>query len=199
MVEIGLTGGIASGKSLVCGMLEELGARIIDADVLARHALEPGRPAFNRTVDAFGQDILKPDGGIDRPKLAGIIFADPAKRKLLESIVHPEVFAQEAALVEGIRGIASEAVVVFDAALLIESGAYARMDKVVVVWCRRETQLARLMARSGFTKEQAAQRVDSQMPLDDKRGYANFVIDNDGDAESTRAQVEKLYHMLKTP
>jgi dephospho-CoA kinase len=197
VIEVGLTGGIASGKSVVSGMLAGLGARVIDADELARQALVPGTDAYLRTVEAFGPGIVNPDGGINRPALGDIVFADEPKRRLLESIVHPAVFELEAALVREIAGKEPGAVVVFDAALLIESGAYARMDRVVVVWCSLESQLKRLMERSGLSMEDAVRRVAAQMPLEEKKSRADFVIDNDGTLEYTRRQVEGLYARLK--
>lgn len=197
MIEVGLTGGIASGKSVVSCMLAGLGARVVDADVLARQALEPGRPAFAETVLRFGEGILSPDGTVDRARLAELVFSDPDKRLLLESIVHPAVFELEAELVRRVAEEEPGSVVVFDAALLIESGAHSRMDKVVVVWCRPGTQLERLMRRNGMTAEEALRRVDAQMPLEEKLGYADYVIDNDGSIEDTLRQVKEVYAALK--
>jgi dephospho-CoA kinase len=197
MVEVGLTGGIGSGKSVVSGMFREMGARIIDADVLAREALEPGTPAYSETVRLFGRRILGSDGRIQRKALADIIFRDPAKRAQLEALVHPRVFSEEARLVREITERQPDAVVLFDAALLIESGAHRRMDRVVVVWCRPETQLLRLMEKVGITREEALMRIAAQMPLDEKKRHATYVVDNDGSLERTREQVERIYRELK--
>jgi len=197
MLKVGLTGGIASGKSVVCAMFRDLGAHIIDADVLAREAIEPGRPAYVETVRTFGKRILGPDGHIDRKALADIIFADTGKRRLLEHIVHPRVFEEEAKIAASLELSDPGAVVVFDAALLIESGAHERMDRVVVVWCRPETQLDRLIDKSGLTEKEALQRIEAQLPIDEKRAFADYVVDNDGSMEDTRRQVEAVFRELK--
>lgn len=197
MIEVGLTGGIASGKSVVSGMLAGLGAHVVDADVLARQALEPGRDAFAEVVRRFGEGILSPDGTVDRARLADAVFSDPDKRLLLESIVHPAVFELESGIVKRAAEEEPGSVVVFDAALLIESGAHSRMDKMVVVWCSPRTQLERLMRRTGMTAYDAQLRVDAQMPLEEKLGYADYVIDNDGSLEDTLRQVKEVYAALK--
>lgn len=197
MLKVGLTGGIGSGKSTVSGILRKLGARIIDADVLAREVLEPGRPAYTETIGLFGKRILGSDGRIDRKALANIVFGDPDKRKLLEGIVHPRVFEEEARIAAGIEADEPGAVVFFDAALLIEAGAHSRMDRVVLVWCRPETQLDRLVIRCGMSREDAILRLNAQMPLEEKKRYATHIVDNDGDLEVTERQVRALYRELK--
>ncbi len=197
MLKVGLTGGIGSGKSTVCGMFRGLGASIIDADVLAREVLEPGRPAYFETIHIFGKRVAGSDGRIDRKALADIVFRDPAKRKLLEGIVHPRVFEEEARLAAATEAADPAAVVFFDAALLIETGAHSRMDRVVLVWCRPETQLDRLVKKCGLSSEDALLRINAQMPLDEKKRYATHIIDNDGSVEETERQVRKLYGELK--
>ena len=197
MLKVGLTGGIASGKSTVSGMFRELGAHIIDADVLAKEALEPGRPAYAETIRVFGRRIAGSDGRIDRRALGEIVFGDPEKRRALEAIVHPRVFEEEARIFGELSAREPRGIAVFDAALLIESGAHVRMDKVVLVWCREETQVARMAEKWGLTPEEAAVRVRAQMPLDEKKKYADYVIDNDGDLAGTRAQVARIYSELK--
>ncbi len=196
MIEVGLTGGIGCGKSIVSGMLAGLGALIIDADLLAKDALSPGGAAYDQTVKAFGRRILSSNGAVDRAALAEIVFADPGKRSLLESFVHPAVFRLEARMVEAFRQKRPGAVVVFDAALLIESGAHARMDKVVVVWCSPETQMQRLTGPKGLGPEEARLRIAAQMPLKEKLLYADFVIDNEGEISETKRQVDELYQKL---
>ena len=197
MLKVGLTGGIGSGKSTVSGILRELGARIIDADVLAREVLEPGGPAFTETIHHFGKRIVGSDGHIDRKALANIVFADPGKRKLLEGIVHPRVFEEEARITADIEASEPDAVVFFDAALLIEAGAHSRMDRVVLVWCRPETQLERLVNRCGLSDADALLRLNAQMPLEEKKRFATHIIDNDGGLEETERQVRALYRELK--
>jgi dephospho-CoA kinase len=195
MIEVGLTGGIGCGKSTVSGMLRTLGALVIDADELAHDALLPGGAAYRDVVSAFGSGILRPDGGIDRAALGEIVFGDGQMRRLLESIVHPAVFGLEQRMLDRFRQERPDSVVVFDAALLIESGAYARMDRVVVVWCSPETQSRRLAAK-GLEPKAAAQRRAAQMPVEEKLTYADHVIDNDGPIEETRRQVEGLFREL---
>jgi dephospho-CoA kinase len=196
MLKVGLTGGIGSGKSTVSGILRELGARIIDADVLAREVLEPGMPAYTETIGLFGKRVIGSDGRIDRKALADIVFNDPDKRKLLEGIVHPRVFEEEARLVASIEAVEPGAVVFFDAALLIEAGVHSRMDRVVLVWCRPETQLDRLVNRCGLSSADALLRINAQMSLDEKKRYATHIIDNDGSLDETGRQVRALYEEL---
>lgn len=196
MIEVGLTGGIGCGKSTVSRMFAGLGALIIDADELARDTLSPGGAAYSETVRVFGKRILTSDGSVDRAALAELVFADAAKRRMLESIVHPAVFALEKKMVEIFRQRRPGAVVVFDAALLIESGAHARMDKVVVVWCSPETQMRRLTGPKGLGPAEARRRVSAQMPLAEKLSHADFVIDNEGDISETKRQVDGLYREL---
>jgi len=197
MLKVGLTGGIGSGKSTVSGILRGLGARIIDADVLAREVLEPGKQAFTETICLFGKRILGSDGRIDRKALANIVFKDQEKRKLLEGIVHPRVFEEEARIVAGIEATEPDAVIFFDAALLIEAGVHSRMDKVVLVWCSPVTQLERLVKRCGLSDADALLRLNAQMPLEEKKRYATHLIDNDGSLEGTERQVRALYRELK--
>ncbi len=164
MLKVGLTGSIAVGKSFVCEVLTELGAHVLDADKTARDVLKAGTVGLQRVVSEFGEDILTPDGELDRPKMASIVFADESKRQKLNSIVHPLVIeAQDLWIaereLEDPKGIA-----VIDAALMIESGGYTRFDKLVVVWCDSEVQLERLKERNGFDDAEALRRIGSQMP-----------------------------------
>ncbi len=196
MKKIGLTGGIASGKSTVSRVLGEMGARIIDADLLAREALMPGTEAYRATVKLFGRRILSSDGHIDRKALGDIVFRSPEKRAGLEGVVHPEVFRREAEIVNEIIRSEPDALVIFDAALLIESGAWRRMDGLIVVWCRKETQVGRLVKNCRLKPEEAVLRVEAQMPLDEKKKYASWVIDNDGDISLAIRQAKKIYREL---
>jgi dephospho-CoA kinase len=192
---IGLTGGIASGKSTVAAILRELGAAVVDADVLAREVVEPGRPAHREIVQAFGADVLQPDGTIDRKKLGDLIFSDPAKRRRLNEITHPRIAA--AAQEETARQLAAGARVVFyEAALLVENGLHQALDGLIVVAASEAEQLRRLVLRDGIDEAAARARLASQLPLADKVKAATHVIDNSGSVPATRAQVERLYREL---
>jgi dephospho-CoA kinase len=192
----GLTGGIASGKSTVSAMLAEAGIPVIDADRLAREVVEPGQPAYREVVAAFGPSVVDPDGRLDRRHLGDLVFADPAARVRLESIVHPRVFEAERAALAGIARERPGSIVVVDAALLIESGNYQWMDAVVLVSAPRDVQIERLVARDGLTRAEAEARFAAQWPLEAKRPYADFEIDNSGSVEAARAQVTGLLATL---
>ncbi len=185
---IGLTGGIASGKSTVSGMLRELGARVIDADAIAREVVEPGRPALAEIVAWLGRDILLADGSLDRRKLGELVFGDSAARAALEGITHPRITA---AAKEALAAAEREgcAVAVLDVPLLYEAGWDEGVDEVWVVYVDAATQLSRLMARDSLTAAQAAARVAAQMSLEEKARRADIVIDNSGDPGGTAAQV----------
>ncbi len=192
----GLTGGAASGKSTVAAMFAELGARIVDADRVAHEVIRSPQPAYHEIVREFGFEILDPQGEIDRKRHAAIVFGDPGKLKILNAIVHPRVIERIEHLAEGFLLADPKAVVVVDAALLYEAGYADRFRKIIVAWCRPEQQIERLMARMGLTREQAEQRVAAQMPAEEKRRRADYVIDCSGDLETTRAQVAELYAAL---
>jgi dephospho-CoA kinase len=193
---VGLTGGIASGKSSVSQQLVELGCRLVDADRLAREVVAPGEPAWRAVVEEFGADIARPDGQLNRQRLGALVFADPARRKALEAITHPAILARRQAIlhdwvIEGFDGL-----VVLDIPLLVEVGAVGQVDRVVLVYAEREAQLTRLMARDGFERAEAERRVASQMPLTEKVRHAHFVIDNSGAPDETAAQVRAVYAAL---
>jgi dephospho-CoA kinase len=193
MINVGLTGGIACGKSTVAAIFRDLGAYVIDADHLARAALAPGSAGARAVARAFGRDVA-PDGVVDRAKLGALVFGDPRRRRRLEAIVHPYVFAGERRVAREIRARDPEAIVVFDAALLIESGSYRRMDAVVVVSADQRTQLARLAARDGLTRAQAMARITSQWPLAKKRRLADYVIDG----RRPKAEIRRLVSRIMT-
>ena len=189
---IGLTGGIASGKSSVAAMLERLGAAVVDADLLAREVVEPGEEALAAIVAAFGSAVLQPDGTLNRGALAEIVFADPAARRTLEAITHPAIRARAEEKLERLRsrGVRTAFYV---APLLIEAGNAARVDEIWVVYLDRESQLERLMARDALGREAAERRIASQMPMEEKRLLGRVVIDNRGSREELEARVRGLW------
>lgn len=197
MLKVGLTGGIATGKSYVLSVLGELGCEVMDADQTAREVVEPGQPAFEEIVAHFGGEIVGVDGRLDRPKLGAIVFNDAAQREKLNSIVHPKVFEAQARWMAEVEARNPQAVVIIDAALMIETGSYRRFDKVVVVYCEPELQLQRLMARNNMTQEEATARISSQMPSAEKLKFADFSINTSLGFEDTRLQTVALYEQLR--
>lgn len=189
---IGLTGGIATGKSTVACFLEERGAVVIDADSLSRQAVTPGNKALERIVALFGAEMLLPDGSLDRKRLGRLVFADTDKRRQLEEIVHPEI---RRLAEERIAALAAEGhrVVFYMAPLLIESGAAERVDEIWVVTVRADVQRERLMARDGIGREEAERIIASQMPLAEKELYGSIVIDNSGTQERTRRLLADIW------
>ena len=193
----GLTGGIASGKSTVASMFLELGAQIVDADKIGHELLLPSSPAFPELVAAFGREILDPAGQIDRTKLGSLVFADPAKLQQLNRITHPRIIERVEQLATEYYAQSPESVIIVDAALIYESGISARFVKMIVAWCRPELQIERFMAKTGASREEAERRIASQIPAEEKRRRADFVIDCSGSVEDTRRQVELLYPRLQ--
>jgi dephospho-CoA kinase len=190
----GLTGGIASGKSTVSRMLRELGAQVLDADLLAREVVAPGTPGLADVAARF-PGVVGADGQLDRARLGARVFADPGERAALNALLHPRI-AQ--AFLERTQALAEAGVarVLYDAPLLIENGLHTRMEGVVLVAIPRELQRARLMLRDGLSAEAAAARLASQLPLEEKRKHATWVVDNSGSLEETRAQVERIWKAL---
>jgi dephospho-CoA kinase len=197
MLLAGLTGGIATGKSTVSRLFVECGARLIDADVLAREAVAPGRPALQQIVESFGREVLRPDGTLDRDRLGKAVFGDPAQLEKLNAIVHPYVTVAQEQRSREIAGKEPHAVIVYDAALLIEAGAHKRMDKIIVVTADEQTQLARLKARDHLSAEEAGRRIATQMPLAEKAKVADYVIDGTLPMEQLRAEVRRIHDDLK--
>ena len=191
---IGLTGGIGSGKSTVSEMLRELGAAVVDADAGARAVVEPGQPALAEIREAFGDEVLGPDGGLDRERLATLVFADEDARSRLNAITHPRVREWMAEQVQAAVAAGQE-IVVLDIPLMYESGLEGGVESVVVVWSPPETQVERAVAR-GMNEADARARVAAQMPIDEKRARADHVVDNSGSLEDTRRQVERLWGEL---
>jgi len=189
----GLTGGAASGKSTVARMFQDLGARIIDADRIGHEMLRSSSPASVEILRQFGKGILDDSGEIDRSRLGRIVFGDPQKLQQLNAIVHPRIIARVEDLAAQYHADDPGAVILVDAALIFEAGIGGRFDKVVVAWCRPEQQIERLMAKSGLTREEAERRIAAQMPAEEKRRRADYLIDCSGSLESTREQVRRVY------
>lgn len=197
MLNVGLTGGIASGKSTVARMLAERGALVIDFDELA-HAVEaPEGTVWREIVRHFGNGILCPDGKIDRRKLGECVFADREKLDLLNRLVHPAVFEQWRKRLEEIRKTQPDAIVLSDIPLLIEAGMKPMVDLVLLVYLPPEEQMARLMARNGYNRTEAARRLASQMPIGEKLAHADIVVRNDGSPEGTRRAAGGIWEELK--
>jgi dephospho-CoA kinase len=196
MLKVGLTGGIATGKSYVLGLLRESGCEVIDADALAHEVIEPGQPAYQEIIDHFGREVIGADGRVDRPKLGTIVFADKGQREKLNSIVHPRVYEAQARWFAEVEQCNPEAIAVVDAALMIETGSYRRFDRVIVVYCDPDLQLERLMTRNNLTREQATARISAQMPSEEKLKYSDFAINTSTGFEDTRIQVEALFAQL---
>ncbi len=196
MLRVGLTGGMGCGKSTVAAMMRALGCHVIEADPLAHKLIEPGQPAFQEVVRAFGADILHSDGHVDRAKLGTIVFADVDKLLRLNAIVHPRVLKELERLFSVYAVANPQGVAVIEAALLIEAGYVKHLDRLVVAWCKPEQQMERLLAR-GMSREQIEQRLAAQIPLEEKRRRADDVVDCSVPLEETRAQVERLVAKLR--
>ncbi len=205
MRRVGLTGGLASGKSFVGDTLVSLGCSLLKADEVGHRLLEPGGAAYALVVDAFGNSILQSDGRIERTRLASLVFGHPERLQALNGIIHPLVFKEEERFFEELAHAQSEAkregrdavckVGVVEAAILIETGNHESFEKIWVAWCPREVQIQRAVHR-GLSREQALSRLEHQMPLDEKLKYADEVIDTSGTKEETRANVEAAYRRL---
>ena len=197
MLKVGLTGSIAVGKSYVCEIFRELGAFVLDADQTAREVVARGSKGLALIAEKFGAEVLTETGELDRARMGAIVFSDERKRQLLNSIVHPLVIeAQNDWLAEkereNERGIA-----VIDAALMIESSGYKRFTKLIVVWCEPEIQLHRLMLRNDLSEEEARKRIRAQMPQEEKKLYADFLIETSAGFEETRRQTIEVFEQLK--
>lgn len=197
MLKIGLTGSIAVGKSAVCDVFRELGCHVIDADQIAREAVKRGTPGLRQIVENFGGEILDATGELDRARLGAIVFADESKRLLLNSIVHPLVFEAQNHWLAEREAEDPDGVAIVDAALMIESGGYRRFDALIVVWCEPAIQLRRLMSRDSLTEPDAIKRIAAQMPQQEKKRYADFLIDTSNNFEDTRGQTVSVYEKLK--
>jgi dephospho-CoA kinase len=198
MMRVGLTGGLASGKSFVGRTLADLGCHLIRADDLGHQVLAPGGEACNAVIAEFGDGILSPDGTIDRKRLATVVFDSPDKLAVLNGIVHPAVIRREDQWAAEIERSDPNAIAVVEAAILIETGSYRRFDRLILVVCTEEQQIERAMHRDGWTRAEAESRLRRQMPLEEKRKYADFVIDTSGTKESTVAQTRQVFESLRS-
>jgi len=196
MLRVGLTGGIACGKSTVACMLRDLDCLVLEMDPLGHEMLEPGQPAYDEVVREFGADVLEPDGKVNRGKLGAVIFADAQKRVQLNQILHPRIVDVVEKWFAALARPGGPEVAFVEAALIMESGFDKKLDRVAVCWCRTEQQLARLEER-GLTPSEAQQRIGAQMPMDEKRARADDVIDCSGSLEETERQVTELVTKLK--
>lgn len=198
MILVGLTGGIATGKSTVAGMFKRCGATVIDADALAREVVEPGKPAWREIVKTFGKDVINPDRTLNRQTLGAMVFGHPAKLRRLERIIHPRVAREQIRLTKQAARNDPKAVVIYDVPLLFEAGIDTRVDTTIVVTANRETQIARLKKRNGLSRAEALRRIKSQMPLTEKRRRADHTLDGTLPLPQLKKQVRLLYRSLRT-
>ena len=196
MLKVGLTGSIAVGKSHVLRMFADLGCQVIDADKIARDVVAPDTEGLKSVIAAFG-DVLNDDGTLNRARLGQIVFADEARRKQLNALLHPLIIAAQDEQVREFESSDPDGIVIIDAALMIESGGYQRMDKLIVVHCTPEIELQRLMDRDGLSRATAQERIKTQMPQEEKKKYADFLIDTSGSFAETRAQVDSVFRQLR--
>ncbi len=196
MLRVGLTGSIGVGKTFVTSVFVELGCRVLDADQTAREVVMPGTPGLRALVDVFGDDILATDGTLDRKRLGALIFADEGKRQRLNHILHPFIIARQDEILNGWEAEDPDGIGIVDAALMIESGGYKRFDKLIVVHCRPEVQLERLMLRDKLSRDEALRRINSQMPQEEKQKFADYLIDTSDGFELTRSRSVEIYNQL---
>ena len=198
MFIVGLTGGIASGKSKAATIFQKRGARVIDADKISREVMLPQTECWHKVTAVFGKEILREDLTINREKLGSIVFSDQQKLLHLNSLVHPAIMHQIEGLLARIEKEDSAALVIIDAALLVETGIYTRCEKLIVVCAEEETQLKRLLERDGLSPEAAQKRIDAQLPLAEKVKIADYLITNDGSLEALHEEVMRVFQSLLT-
>lgn len=194
MLLVGLTGGLGAGKSTVARMLTDRGAVLVDADVLAHRALEPGSPVYRQVSELFGDEVMTPSGELDRAVIAATVFSDPERRRALESIVHPEVFRMLAEIVQARRE--TDDIIVFDAPLIVETGFHDACDVVVVITAPEEERVARV-ARRGMTPDQARARIRAQIGDEERAAVADVVIPNDGDMDALNERIDDLWERFR--
>ena len=196
MLRVGLTGSIGVGKSFVGSVFVQLGCRLLDADDTAREVVLPGTEGLKNIVNEFGPEVLQPDGALDRKLLGSIVFANPEKRQRLNAILHPRIIERQDQILNAWESEDPHGIAIVDAALMIESGGYKRFDKLIVVHCRPEVQLERLMLRDGMSLDEAQKRIDSQMPQSEKQKFADYLIDTSDGFELTRQRTREVYDKL---
>ena len=196
MLRVGLTGSIGVGKTFVASVFAELGCHVLDADQTAREVVMPGTPGLKALTEAFGEEILNADGTLDRKKLGAVIFNDQSQRERLNQILHPFIIARQDEILNAWAAEDPDGIGIVDAALMIESGGYRRFDKLIVVHCRPEVQLERLMLRDKLSREEALRRINSQMSQEEKQKYADYLIDTSEGFELTRSRSVEIYHKL---
>ena len=198
MLRVGLTGSIGVGKTFVASVFIELGCHVLDADLTAREVVMPGTPGLQAITREFGEEILNTDGTLDRKRLGALVFADENRRQRLNHILHPFIIARQDEILREWAREDPQGIGIVDAALMIESGGYKRFDKLIVVHCRPEVQLERLMLRDKLSREEAERRINSQMPQEEKQKFADYLIDTSDGFELTREQVLKVHQQLST-
>ncbi|HEV7746883.1 MAG TPA: dephospho-CoA kinase [Pyrinomonadaceae bacterium] len=196
MLRVGLTGSIAVGKSFVSTVLAELGCHVLDADETAREVVEPDSAGLREVVAKFGSEVLQANGTLDRAKLGALVFADASKRAALNSILHPYIIARQDEQLREWEALDPDGIAVVDAALMIESGGYKRFDKLIVVHCREDVQIERLMTRSNLTRTEAEKRIAAQMPQAEKQKFADYLIDTSDGFETARKNSLEVYEQL---
>ena len=196
MLRVGLTGSIGVGKSFVGSVFVELGCRLLDADATAREVVLPGTAGLAAVVKEFGPEVLQTDGTLDRKRLGAVVFGDEQKRQRLNAILHPRIIERQDQILQQWESEEPNGIGIVDAALMIESGGYKRFDKLIVVHCRPEVQLERLMLRDGLSCDEAQKRIDSQMPQEEKQRYADYLIDTSDGFELTRQRTKAVYDQL---
>jgi dephospho-CoA kinase len=196
MLRVGLTGSIAVGKSFVTSVFAELGCHVLDADETAREVVLPGSTGLRSVAEVFGEEVLNTDGTLNRRQLGAIVFADEAKRQKLNQLLHPFIIARQDEIMRAWEAEDPNGIGIIDAALMIESGGYRRFDKLIVVHCRPEVQLERLMLRSGLGRDEAQARIDAQMPQAEKQKFADYLIDTSDGFELTKARTHEVHKDL---
>jgi len=196
MLRVGLTGSIGVGKSFVASVFIELGCHVVDADQTAREVVMPGTPGLNALTEAFGEEILNPDGTLDRKQLGAVVFNDESQRQRLNHILHPFIMTRQDEIMSAWEAEDPDGIGIIDAALMIESGGYKRFDKLIVVHCRPEVQLERLMLRDKLSRDEALRRINSQMPQEEKQKFADYLIDTSDGFELTRTRTVEVHNQL---
>ncbi len=196
MLRVGLTGSIGVGKSFVTSVFAELGCHVLDADQTAREVVMPGTPGLKALTEAFGEGILNPDGTLNRKQLGAVVFNDESQRQRLNHLLHPFIIARQDEIMNAWEADDPNGIGIIDAALMIESGGYKRFDKLIVVHCRPEVQLERLMLRDKLSRDEALRRINSQMPQEEKQKFADYLIDTSDGFELTRNRTIEVHNQL---